>query len=47
MTILYSAVMTTAVYRFAEMLTGGGRVDDEVELRGLDEMVHGEEALNL
>jgi Amt family ammonium transporter len=31
----------------AAALTGGGRVDEETEQRGLDEAVHGEEAINL
>lgn len=47
LTIVYSAVATAAVYFIASMLTGGGRVDDDSENRGLDETVHGEKALNL
>jgi Amt family ammonium transporter len=47
LTIVYSAIATAAVYFLASMLTGGGRVDDESETRGLDETVHGEKALNL
>lgn len=47
LTIVYSAIATAAVYFIASMLTGGGRVDDESENRGLDETVHGEKALNL
>lgn len=47
LTIVYSAVATAVVYFIASMLTGGGRVDDESENRGLDETVHGEKALNL
>ncbi len=47
LTIAYSAVATAVVYFIASMLTGGGRVDDESENRGLDETVHGEKALNL
>lgn len=47
LTIVYSAIATAAVYFIASMLTGGGRVDDESETRGLDETVHGEKALNL
>ncbi len=47
LTIVYSGIMTAAVYLVASMLTGGGRVDEETEQRGLDEATHGEEALNL
>ncbi len=47
LTIVYSGVMTAAVYFVSSLLTGGGRVDDETELMGLDEAVHGEEAINL
>ncbi len=47
LTVVYSGVMTAVVYLIASILTGGGRIDDETELRGLDEATHGEEALNL
>ncbi|MDD3475850.1 MAG: ammonium transporter [Sulfurimonas sp.] len=47
LTILYSAIATAVVYFIASALTGGGRVDDESESRGLDETVHGEKAINL
>ncbi len=47
LTIVYSAIMTAIVYFISSLLTGGGRVDDETELMGLDEAVHGEEAINL
>lgn len=47
LTIVYSAVATAIVYYIASALTGGGRVNDESESRGLDETVHGEKALNL
>ena len=47
LTVVYSGVMTAVVYLIASVLTGGGRIDDETELRGLDEATHGEEALNL
>lgn len=46
-TALYSAIATAVVYLIASMITGGGRVDDESENRGLDESTHGEKALNL
>lgn len=47
LTIVYSGVVTAIVYYAAMAVTGGGRVDEETESRGLDEMVHGESALNL
>ena len=47
LTIVYSGVMTAIVYFISSLLTGGGRVDDETELMGLDEAIHGEEAINL
>lgn len=47
LTILYSGIMTAGVYGLSALLTGGGRVDEESEQRGLDETTHGEEALNL
>ena len=47
LTIVYSGIMTAVVYFVASVLTGGGRVDEETEQRGLDEAVHGEEAINL
>lgn len=47
LTMLYSAVATAVVYFLASVLTGGGRVDDEDESRGLDETAHGEKGLNL
>jgi len=47
LTIAYSGVLTAVVYYAAMAVTGGGRVDEETEARGLDEMVHGENALNL
>jgi Amt family ammonium transporter len=47
LTIVYSAVATAIVFFIASMLTGGGRVDEETELIGLDEKVHGEKAMNL
>ena len=47
LTVVYSAVATAIVYFVASMLTGGGRVDEETELIGLDEKIHGEKAMNL
>jgi len=47
LTIVYSGIMTAVVYFLSTLLTGGGRVSEEVELKGLDTETHGEEALNL
>jgi len=47
LTVVYSGVMTAVVYFIAAAVTGGGRVDKETETIGLDEITHGEKALNL
>ncbi len=47
LTMVYSAVMTAIVYFIAAAVTGGGRVDEETETIGLDEVTHGEKAINL
>jgi len=47
LTIVYSGIMTAVVFFVSSLLTGGGRVDEETEQRGLGEAVHGEEAINL
>jgi len=47
LTIVYSAIATAVVYFVATTITGGGRVDEDTESRGLDETVHGEKSLNL
>jgi Amt family ammonium transporter len=47
LTIVYSGIATAIVYFISSIITGGGRVDEETELMGLDEATHGEKALNL
>ncbi len=47
LTIVYSGIMTSIVYFIASLVTGGGRVDEETEQKGLDESVHSEKAMNL
>jgi len=47
LTIVYSAIVTAIVYFIAAALTGGGRVDEETEHIGLDEISHGEKGINL
>ncbi len=44
---LYTLIGTIIVYLIASTLTGGGRVDEETETTGLDEVIHGERALNI
>ena len=41
-TIVYSAVATFIVYKLASLVTQGGRVDEELELEGMDIGYHGE-----
>jgi len=47
LTIIYSGVMTAVIFFISSALTGGGRVDEETEYKGLDEVTHGEKAMNL
>jgi len=47
LTIVYSGIVTAIVFYIASALTGGGRVDEDTEARGLDEIVHGEKGINL
>ena len=44
---LYTAIGTVIVYYIASLITGGARVNEEEEIEGLDEAVHGERAINL
>ena len=44
---VYTLVGTAIVYFIASALTGGGRVDEETELIGLDEATHGEKVLHI
>ncbi len=46
-TISFSAVATTVVVLITKMITGGLRVDEESEVKGLDTSVHGERAFEL
>lgn len=40
--VVYIAIMTAIVYFIASFMTRGSRVDEESEIKGLDESVHGE-----
>jgi Amt family ammonium transporter len=46
-TILYTAVATCVVILVTKALTGGIRVDRELEIKGLDSAIHGERAFEL
>jgi len=47
LTVVYSGIMTAIVFFISSALTGGGRVDEETEHRGLDEAIHGEKSMNI
>ncbi|SFV56569.1 Ammonium transporter [hydrothermal vent metagenome] len=47
LTVVYSSIVTAIIFYIASALTGGGRVDEETEYKGLDEAVHGEKGMNL
>ena len=47
LTVVYSGIVTAVVFFIASAITGGGRIDDEQESRGLDETTHGEKGINL
>ncbi|MDD5406206.1 MAG: ammonium transporter [Sulfurovaceae bacterium] len=44
---LFTLIGTIVVYYISNMLTGGSRVNSEIEEMGLDEAVHGEKVMNL
>jgi Amt family ammonium transporter len=46
-TIVYTAVMTGILYFVVSLFTKGARVDEETEIKGLDETVHGERGFEL
>jgi Amt family ammonium transporter len=46
-TIVYTAIMTAILYFITSILTGGARVDEETEVIGLDESVHGERGFEI
>jgi Amt family ammonium transporter len=43
---LWTLVGTIVVYFVASIVTGGSRVDEEIEVNGLDETIHGEKVVN-
>lgn len=46
-TIVFTAVMTALIYFIASVITRGARVDEETEVKGLDEAIHGERGFQL
>ncbi|MCF6173843.1 MAG: ammonium transporter, partial [Campylobacteraceae bacterium] len=44
---LYTLIGTAIVYYIASALTGGAKVDEETEVIGLDEAIHGESGFNI
>ena len=44
---IYTAIGTAIVYYIASLITGGARVDEEEEIEGLDEAIHGEKSMYL
>jgi Amt family ammonium transporter len=47
LTMIYSGIMTAVIFYISSAITGGNRVDEETETRGLDEVTHGEKSINL
>lgn len=45
-TIVFSAVATTIVFKVTTLITGGARVQEDQEDAGLDEAIHGEKGFN-
>ena len=44
-TIAYSAVATAVVYKISALITSGGRIEENLELEGMDIGYHGEQHL--
>jgi len=47
LTMIYSGIMTAVIFYISSAITGGNRVVEETETRGLDEVTHGEKSINL
>ncbi len=45
-TMAFSAVATAIVFKASALITGGARVDEEKEEKGLDQAIHGEQGFN-
>ena len=46
-TIVYSAIGTFIVYKLVALFTKGGRINEEIELEGMDIGYHGEQHMVL
>ena len=46
-TLVFSVVGTTIIFKLSALLTGGARVQEEMEKEGLDKMLHGEKSFDL
>jgi Amt family ammonium transporter len=46
-TIIYTAIATLIVVYITKFVTGGLRVDEEDEIQGLDNAIHGERAFEI
>ena len=46
-TVAYTAVMTAIVVLITRAVAGGLRVEEEVEIKGLDAALHGERAFDI
>lgn len=46
-TIIFSAVATSLVYWLTSLITSGARVDERIEMVGMDEAYHGERGFNM
>lgn len=46
-TIVFTAIMTGIIFLVASVLTKGARVEEEPEIKGLDESIHGERGFEL
>ena len=47
LTIVYSALGTMIVFYISSLITGGARIDAEIEELGIDANIHGEAAVNI
>jgi len=46
-TIIFSALATSLVYWITYLITSGARVDEQMEMVGMDEGYHGERGFNM
>ena len=46
-TVAYSAVATLIIFKLVSLITGGGRINKDIELEGMDVSYHGESQINI